>query len=170
MPVYHHLKTIFVRVPKTASTSVCERLYSYDCRARYFGTTNKGATPIPVKFKHESLQQIKETIPLETFEDYYKVGFVRNPWDWLVSYYHYYQIANIERDGLLVEGNIKSGNAIDKSLRSQIGAIKKMSFSDFLAAPSHSLECSTPCQLGCRRRLIVLRSARLRRLDHPLAS
>jgi len=140
MPVYHHLKTIFVRVPKTATTSVCEKLHSFDCWQRYCGPRREmriGASP--PRYKHEALWEIKEYIDHNAFDDYYKVGLVRNPWDWLVSYYHYYQDLDIKHEGIMVGGIMRYGSAIDDALINQIHDTKKLSFSDFLSRIEENL-------------------------------
>ena len=72
MPVYHNIKTIFVRVPKTATTSVCEKLYTADSFAKYF---NKSIVPtanlisIEETEKHETIRRIRDNTPHNCFKD-----------------------------------------------------------------------------------------------------
>ena len=112
MPIYHNIKTIFVRVPKTATTSICEKLYTADSFARYF---NKGQlataslAPIEETEKHETIRKIRDNTPHNCFKDYFKVAFVRNPWDWLVSYYSYFQTNDISKKSVLVNGRFQRG-------------------------------------------------------------
>ena len=62
------LKCIFVEVPKTGSTSV----------RSVIGNPNR---------PHKSISEIKFMVNKEKFESYFKFGFVRNPWDRVVSLY-----------------------------------------------------------------------------------
>ena len=105
MPVYHNIKTIFVRVPKTATTSICEKLYTADSFAKYFvrGGSGSNVSTHEVE-KHESIRQIRDNTPEDQFKDYFKVGFVRNPWDWLVSYHSYYNTYGSSEKKVLKEG------------------------------------------------------------------
>ena len=109
----------------------------------------------PPRYKHEALWEMKGYIDHGAFDDYYKVGMVRNPWDWLVSYYHYYQELDIEKEGIMVGGIMRYGSSIDDALISQIHDTKKLSFSDFLCRieenmaaieelPSHRENPQTP--------------------------
>lgn len=61
-------KCIFIQVPKTGSTSIRHLL---------------GQPPKP----HLNACQIEQNIAAEKFENYFKFGFVRNPWDRAVSLY-----------------------------------------------------------------------------------
>ena len=137
MPVYHGIKTIFVRVPKTASTSLCEKLYSADSYARYFtrgvSITETPKSPSELE-KHESIRQIKESLPDTYFDDYYKVGFVRNPWDWLVSYYSYFQTYDISKKSVLVTGQYQRGR----------NRFKDISFHEFLLMVEESETSHNP--------------------------
>jgi len=68
-PSFNSMKCIFVHIPKTAGTSITEGLF--------------GARP-----HHQPLQWYEEVEP-QLYNDYFKFSFVRNPWDRLVSGYHY---------------------------------------------------------------------------------
>lgn len=61
-------KCIFIEVPKTGSTSI------------------RSIIGCPEK-PHKNIIQIKNEIDKELFNQYYKFGFVRNPWDRVVSLY-----------------------------------------------------------------------------------
>jgi hypothetical protein len=82
MPVYHSLKTILVRVPKTASTSISSKLH-------FINAVEGGM--FDQKYKHEGIIDIKNYMNKNSFDTCDKISFVRNPFDWLVSYYSYYK-------------------------------------------------------------------------------
>ncbi len=67
--ISHEIKCIFIEVPKTGSTSIRNII---------------GHPPKP----HLDILQVKEQLPNQQFYDYFKFGFVRNPWDRTVSLYN----------------------------------------------------------------------------------
>lgn len=66
---------IFVHINKTGGTSI-EKVFEPTADAR------------DVRHKHASLADYRKEYP-RAFRDYFKFAFVRNPWDWLVSRYHW---------------------------------------------------------------------------------
>ena len=71
--VSHLLKCVFVEVPKTGSSSIRTVL-------REHGGKGTGKP-------HQDLVEISKKIDPATMKQYYKFGFVRNPWDRVVSLY-----------------------------------------------------------------------------------
>ena len=70
--ISHDYKFIFVKINKTAGTSVANTL--------------KGSDPNCNEAGHST---IRELTPDQRVRDYFKFTFVRNPWDRLVSIYYY---------------------------------------------------------------------------------
>jgi hypothetical protein len=75
-------RCIFVHIPKTAGISVCKSL---------FGNLAGGHTPL------HSYQLIFKKYE---FDNYFKFTFVRNPWDRLVSAYHYLRSGGISKSDI----------------------------------------------------------------------
>jgi len=71
--ISHEHKFIFIEVPKTGTTTICNVL------ARNFNATQP--------CKHLDLEQYQERFPDEA-QSYFTFSFVRNPWSRVVSLYH----------------------------------------------------------------------------------
>ncbi len=82
MPIYPTLKTVFVHIPKTGGSTVSTIL-----RRPNFPSLTKH-DPSPGIDKHSSVFVHLEQLGPEE-KDFFKFSFVRNPWDRLVSAYHY---------------------------------------------------------------------------------
>lgn len=98
MILSHEKKFIFIHIYKVAGTSVRQVLEKYN---------NLSPADFPwqanVKFwlgdrvnllsqyskNHIKAYQLKNILPGKVFNDYFKFSFVRNPWDWQVSLYHF---------------------------------------------------------------------------------
>ena len=109
MLISHKKKFIFIHIFKTAGTSITENFVPYarliDKIAhqyyptkkainginRLFGISGKGSQWATGFHKHASALEIKKKLNAEVFDTYFKFAFVRNPYDWLVSYYYYVQ-------------------------------------------------------------------------------
>tara|TARA_B100000131_G_scaffold121744_2_gene118809 strand:- start:2552 stop:3274 length:723 start_codon:yes stop_codon:yes gene_type:complete len=83
MPIYHNLKTIQVRIPKTGSTSMANALTKLNGS---IGIRHTGPNKI-----HSSIHQIKGIQGFDEFDSYFKFAFVRNPFDWLISNCMYFK-------------------------------------------------------------------------------
>lgn len=101
MLISHKHRFIFVHIPKTGGMSVTNVLNQYaenPWRTRFRSWAESARLRKKVTFhKHELAIRIKEKLPRNIFDNYFKFTFVRNPWDWHVSNYHYV-LAHPEHD------------------------------------------------------------------------
>jgi len=73
--ISHRHRFIFVHINKTGGTSI-EKVFKPKADQR------------DVRLKHAPVGEYKQRFP-DQFDSYFKFSFVRNPWDWLVSRYHW---------------------------------------------------------------------------------
>lgn len=101
MLLSHKKKFLFIHNPKAAGSSVSSALQQY----RYSNLFGRAKAGLAIRMKrkfnlklklnsndypvHTATADLKKLIPANIFNSYYKFGFVRNPWDWQVSLYHY---------------------------------------------------------------------------------
>jgi hypothetical protein len=90
---------IFVHISKTGGMSVRTALEPFSAEPERFimrrppKMVGDGVNPLYKVWEtlllHPKATEIKKELPPELFERCFKFAFVRNPWDWLVSMYHF---------------------------------------------------------------------------------
>ena len=101
MLISHKHKFVFIHFPKTAGTSITSALEPY-CDKPEDILFNRMLSTVGINVnwfigpsswrrgrKHSSASQVKIMLPENTFNEYFKFAYVRNPWALLVSYYHF---------------------------------------------------------------------------------
>jgi hypothetical protein len=94
----HHF--IFIHVPKTAGLSLVTALapYTHDSSGYWMNSlldkigihVNHWTHYRNKRFRpHTSARQVQRQLPRDVFDNMFKFGFVRNPWERVISYYHY---------------------------------------------------------------------------------
>ena len=95
---YSH-KFLFFHVPKVAGISIREALKAYVQEPEHFKIARPprtiGERPNPLyemwssTLLHARAKDVRKELPGELYRNFFKFAFVRNPWDWQVSMYHF---------------------------------------------------------------------------------
>ncbi|HAX74508.1 MAG TPA: sulfotransferase [Cyanobacteria bacterium UBA11372] len=90
---------IFFHVTKAAGTSVKKALQDYAKEPEKFKIKrppkmlDNKLNPLYEMWEsvlwHAKAREVKKELTEEVYNNFYKFAFVRNPWDWQVSYYHF---------------------------------------------------------------------------------
>ena len=93
MIISHSKKFIFIHIYKVAGTSISNMMDKYSSKNQFFGLKHifLGHPKIfSNDFEaHIMAPDLKSLIPSDIYNEYFKFCFVRNPWDWQVSLYHF---------------------------------------------------------------------------------
>jgi len=97
--INHQFQCIFIEVPKTGSTSIRTilghpekpHLNIQEAKKKFFKELSQVRNPIKRYFQTKSLTH--------SWNNYYKFGFVRNPWDRVVSLY-------LRKEGIQLSGKM----------------------------------------------------------------
>jgi hypothetical protein len=96
MILSHSKQFIFVHNYKVAGTSIQDALNKYGNRSFLRSSLSDKVALLSGRYPriysgqfqgHIRAFELKASLPKEIFDNYYKFGFVRNPWDWQVSLY-----------------------------------------------------------------------------------
>lgn len=101
MIISHRLKYIFFHIPKTAGTSIAKVLltkpFMPDVVGKWDGMPKHKLKEKPLMDwnlkQHSNAEEARQYFKEHTdynFDEYFKFGFIRNPWDRQVSIYEYY--------------------------------------------------------------------------------
>lgn len=100
MLISHRHRFAFIHVPKTGGSSINVALGRWADRADHYWA-NRWLARIGIhvnhyapyrarKFRvHTSAETLRANLPRGVYDDLFTFAFVRNPWDLLVSYYHF---------------------------------------------------------------------------------
>lgn len=127
MPVYNACKLIYIHVPKTGGTSIRAALNETagegaewnsngiwpallanarrDELFRVFKRFFPEQSARTVAHQHLPAYLLREFVSPHVWATYYKFAMVRNPWDYVVSMYHFLREAATDEKGFLTRGH-----------------------------------------------------------------
>jgi hypothetical protein len=128
MLLSHSRRFAFIHVPKTAGSSVFIALKPYADRVDdYWANRWLAAAGIHVnhlapvayrKFRpHVAARTLQQWLPAEVFAGLFKFAFVRNPWDLLVSSYHFLKSKPEHRRSRLVRSLPSFADYVEYEIR-----------------------------------------------------
>lgn len=99
MLISHSKRFIFIHIYKVAGESIKQALCPFDFHPNKI-LINRVLKKIGLPYEvspygqrkypeHITALELRRNLPKKYFENYFKFAFVRNPWDWQVSNFHY---------------------------------------------------------------------------------